>query len=125
MTLAISRSGRRYFKVPLGMLGESRRLHVLALSALNPPTKYRSCGEVTTKLIARLACPHVEQNYMLVTADTGFVRRRRIARLICHEVCHQWYGDIVTPQSFDELWLKEVRLTPGTARRVTFICGVC
>lgn len=45
---------------------------------------------------------------MLVTPDTTFVRRRRIARLICHEVCHQWYGDIVTPESFDELWLKEV-----------------
>lgn len=50
---------------------------------------------------------------MLVTAGTTFVRRRRIARLICHEVCHQWYGDIVTPQSFDELWLKEVSTPAG------------
>lgn len=49
------------------------------------------------------------QEYLLVTADTTFVRRRRIARLICHEVSHMWYGDIVTPESFDELWLKEVR----------------
>lgn len=49
------------------------------------------------------------QEYLLVTADTPFVRRRRIARLICHEVSHMWYGDIVTPESFDELWLKEVR----------------
>lgn len=48
------------------------------------------------------------QDYMLVNRETSFVRRRRIARLICHEVCHQWYGDIVTPESFDELWLKEV-----------------
>ena len=49
------------------------------------------------------------QEYLLVTADTTFVRRRRIARLLCHEVSHMWYGDIVTPESFDELWLKEVR----------------
>ncbi|CAN0515277.1 unnamed protein product, partial [Ectocarpus sp. 8 AP-2014] len=34
-------------------------------------------------------------------------RRRRIARLICHEISHMWYGDLVTPNSFDELWLKE------------------
>ncbi|CAM9895755.1 unnamed protein product [Choristocarpus tenellus] len=47
------------------------------------------------------------QEYFLVTPETEFVRRRRIVRLLCHEICHQWYGDIVTPQSFDELWLKE------------------
>lgn len=46
----------------------------------------------------------------MVTPDTTFVRRRRIARLICHEISHMWYGDLVTPNSFDELWLKEVRL---------------
>lgn len=57
---------------------------------------------------------------MLVTAGTTFVRRRRIARLICHEVCHQWYGDIVTPQSFDELWLKEVSLVKETPHKGSF-----
>lgn len=50
------------------------------------------------------------QEYLVVTPDTTFVRRRRIARLICHEISHMWYGDLVTPHSFDELWLKEVRL---------------
>ncbi|CAM9607841.1 unnamed protein product [Ectocarpus fasciculatus] len=47
------------------------------------------------------------QEYLVVTPDTTFVRRRRIARLICHEISHMWYGDLVTPHSFDELWLKE------------------
>ncbi|CAN0413183.1 unnamed protein product, partial [Ectocarpus sp. 12 AP-2014] len=47
------------------------------------------------------------QEYLVVTPDTTFVRRRRIARLICHEISHMWYGDLVTPNSFDELWLKE------------------
>jgi aminopeptidase N len=30
-----------------------------------------------------------------------------VRRLLCHEVSHQWFGDLVTPLSFDELWLKE------------------
>ncbi|CAB1121493.1 unnamed protein product [Ectocarpus sp. CCAP 1310/34] len=47
------------------------------------------------------------QEFLVVTPDTTFVRRRRIARLICHEISHMWYGDLVTPHSFDELWLKE------------------
>lgn len=57
-----------------------------------------------------------------MTAGTTFVRRRRIARLICHEVCHQWYGDIVTPQSFDELWLKEVSAAAGRYNRSIGAC---
>ena len=36
-------------------------------------------------------------------------RTQRIARnaTIYHEVAHQWFGDLVTMQWFDDLWLKE------------------
>eukprot|EP00624_Nannochloropsis_granulata_P006249 evm.model.NODE_4596_length_9964_cov_18.431051.2 len=47
------------------------------------------------------------EEYLLVTPTTEFVRRRRIARLLAHETVHQWFGNFVTPFSFDELWLKE------------------
>ncbi|GAB5031374.1 puromycin-sensitive aminopeptidase-like protein [Nannochloropsis oceanica] len=47
------------------------------------------------------------EEYLLVTPTTDFVRRRRIARLLAHETAHQWFGNLVTPFSFDELWLKE------------------
>jgi aminopeptidase N len=47
--------------------------------------------------------------------ETGFIFRepptlsRRLARAatIYHEVAHQWFGDLVTMQWFDDLWLKE------------------
>ena len=34
---------------------------------------------------------------------------RRLGRFstILHEVAHQWFGDLVTPRWFDDLWLKE------------------
>ena len=34
---------------------------------------------------------------------------RRLGRfsVILHEVAHQWFGDLVTPRWFDDLWLKE------------------
>ncbi|EER03213.1 protease m1 zinc metalloprotease, putative [Perkinsus marinus ATCC 50983] len=43
-------------------------------------------------------------------------RRRRTARLMCHEVSHMWFGDMLTPRSFQQLWLKE-----GMARLLEFI----
>ncbi|KAF4658435.1 hypothetical protein FOL46_006958 [Perkinsus olseni] len=43
-------------------------------------------------------------------------RRRRVARLMCHEVSHMWFGDMLTPRSFQQLWLKE-----GMARLLEFI----
>lgn len=39
-----------------------------------------------------------------------------LLRLLCHEISHQWFGDLVTPASFDELWLKE-----STARLFEYI----
>jgi hypothetical protein len=33
--------------------------------------------------------------------------RSRVASLVAHEVAHQWFGSLVTPASWDELWLSE------------------
>ncbi|MGC8571974.1 MAG: M1 family metallopeptidase [Candidatus Micrarchaeia archaeon] len=33
--------------------------------------------------------------------------KRRIADVICHEMVHQWFGDLVTMKWWDDLWLNE------------------
>ncbi|MBZ0115335.1 MAG: M1 family metallopeptidase [Thermoanaerobaculia bacterium] len=33
--------------------------------------------------------------------------RRRLANIIAHELAHQWFGDLVTMQWWDDLWLNE------------------
>uniref|UniRef100_H2Y902 Aminopeptidase n=1 Tax=Ciona savignyi TaxID=51511 RepID=H2Y902_CIOSA len=33
--------------------------------------------------------------------------KQRVARVIAHELSHQWFGDLITPLWWDELWLNE------------------
>ena len=30
-----------------------------------------------------------------------------MARMVAHELVHQWIGNLVTPEWWDEIWIKE------------------
>ena len=46
--------------------------------------------------------------YMLLDPDnTTLNQKRLIATVITHELAHQWFGDLVTMQWWDDLWLNE------------------
>lgn len=66
--------------------------------------------------LENFGCISFDQEYFLVSNHTPALRQIRTCRLIIHELIHLWFGDIVTPQSFDELWLKE-----GVARYLEFV----
>ena len=34
--------------------------------------------------------------------------RERIAIVVSHELAHQWFGNLVTPSWWTDLWLNEV-----------------
>lgn len=35
------------------------------------------------------------------------INKQRVATIICHELAHQWFGNLVTPDWWDLLWLNE------------------
>ncbi len=45
---------------------------------------------------------------LLLDENPSIEHRLRQANLIAHEVAHQWFGNLVTMQWFNDVWLKEV-----------------
>lgn len=59
------------------------------------------------------------ENLLLVDpANTSPVQQRRVFGLIAHEVAHQWFGNLVTAASWNEIWLNEAFAT-WMARKAT------
>ena len=48
------------------------------------------------------------ENLLLLDAKTAtLAEKKRAAEVICHELAHMWYGDLVTMAWWDDLWLNE------------------
>jgi aminopeptidase N/puromycin-sensitive aminopeptidase len=53
-------------------------------------------------------CITYRETEMLVDEKNGAVpAKREVAETVAHEMAHQWFGDLVTPVWWDNLWLNE------------------
>jgi aminopeptidase N/puromycin-sensitive aminopeptidase len=54
------------------------------------------------------ACITYRETDLLVDIKTGSIpEKKRVAVVVAHEMAHQWFGDMVTMQWWDNLWLNE------------------
>ena len=59
---------------------------------------------------------HAIQQVLVKEGATSETSKRGIARTVCHELAHQWFGNLVTMEFWTQLWLKE-----GVARFMEFV----
>ncbi len=52
-------------------------------------------------------CITYRETDLLVDRDAGVDAKKRVASVVAHEMAHQWFGDMVTMQWWDNLWLNE------------------
>jgi aminopeptidase N len=53
-------------------------------------------------------CITYRETDLLVNSKTGNIpAKKRVAVVVAHEMAHQWFGDMVTMQWWDNLWLNE------------------
>jgi alanyl aminopeptidase len=58
------------------------------------------------------------ERLILMPADAPATRRRTLSWYAAHELAHMWFGDLVTPAFWDDLWLNESFATWASARFV-------
>ncbi|XP_053505705.1 thyrotropin-releasing hormone-degrading ectoenzyme-like [Ictalurus furcatus] len=49
----------------------------------------------------------VEQKILLDPEVSSFSYQMDLTMVVVHEICHQWFGDLVTPVWWDDVWIKE------------------
>ncbi|MGI0071160.1 MAG: M1 family aminopeptidase [Thermoplasmata archaeon] len=93
------RALREYFDLPYPL----PKLHLIALSDFW--VGMENWGAITGG-----------ENHYLLDETTAPIALRFGEQTIVHEIAHQWFGDLVTLESWDDLWLNEAFATFITPR---------
>ena len=76
------------------------------------------CPEYNMGAMENAGCVTLRDEYVFRSQPTGFLKERRNDTIL-HEMAHMWFGDLVTMQWWDDLWLNESFATWAAAAAQT------
>ena len=91
ISAAVLKHYEGYFGIPYPLA----KLHLVAL-----PEYHTGAMENWEAITSR-------EPYVIVRDDSSDSDRRNAARVMAHEIAHQWFGDLVTMKWWDDVWLNE------------------
>ena len=62
---------------------------------------------MTYRAMENIGCIVFKNEAMLFSHFQHILEKKFISRTICHEISHMWFGDLVTMEWWDDIWLNE------------------
>ena len=62
---------------------------------------------MTYRAMENIGCIVFKNEAMLFSHFQHILEKKFVSRTICHEISHMWFGDLVTMEWWDDIWLNE------------------
>ncbi|EJL33860.1 M1 family metallopeptidase [Novosphingobium sp. AP12] len=92
-------------------LDGSQRITALLEDYFGEPFPFPKLDQITTPILPgameNAAASLYRDDLVVMDGQAPVVQQRSFGTVVAHELGHQWFGDLVTPAWWDDLWLNE------------------
>lgn len=89
----------------------SARIVRLLEDYFGEPFPYPKLDQVTTPILPgameNAGADLYRDDLLVMDRNAPVAQQQEFGRIVAHELAHQWFGDLVTPAWWDDLWLNE------------------
>ncbi len=107
--VATTKGKRRLAKLPLGYAKKFVMFYEKYFGIGYPLPKVHLLGipDFAAGAMENWGAITFRETALLGDGNSSLALRQRIAEVVAHELAHQWFGDLVTMEWWDDLWLNE------------------